>query len=265
MSSLSALFSELKTKNEAALVTFLVAGDPDLETSFANFQALAEGGADIIELGLPFSDPLADGKVIQEACQRALAHNTTPEQTLTLVRKLREKHSTGIVLFSCFNLLQQYGLEAFAAQAADAGVDGILVTDLPPEEAADWLKIAGKHELDTIFLLAPTSRPERISQIAESCTGFLYCISRMGVTGTKEELPTYLSDYLAKVRALTNLPLGVGFGISTPEQVRQISQIAEAVVIGSALVEKARQSTPQQLTQFVRSLKTATKKTSPNQ
>jgi len=262
MSRLDAIFAELKAKNETALVAFLVAGDPDLEASLANFQALSEGGADIIEIGFPFSDPLADGKVIQEACQRSLVHNTTPEQALTLVRKIREKYSTGIIVFSCYNLLLKFGLEAFAAQASEAGVDGVLVTDLPPEEASEWLKIAKKHSLDTIFLLAPTSRLERIRQIAESCSGFLYCISRMGVTGAKTGLPTYLPDYLAKIRAITNLPIGVGFGISTPAQVEQISQIADAVVIGSALVEKARQTTPQQLAQFVRSLKTATQKPS---
>jgi len=258
VSRLGKLFSFLQSRNEGALVAFLVAGDPNPEASFALLQAAAEGGADVLEVGLPFSDPLADGKVIQEGCQRALAAGTTPVQVLEMVRRLRERHQAAIVLFSCYNLLLQHGLEAFAEEAAKAGADGVLVTDLPPEEGEEWWGIAHKAGLDTIFLVSPTCRPERIRKIAQLSRGFIYGISRMGVTGARRELPADLPEFVQRVRALSDLPIAVGFGISTPAQVKQVCEIADGAVVGSALVEEAESGGPEQVREFVRTLKAAT-------
>jgi tryptophan synthase alpha chain len=258
-SRIESIFSTLRAKREAALVAFLVAGDPDLARSYDALSAVCAGGADIIELGLPFSDPLADGKVIQEGCQRALATGTTPTDVLDLVRGLRRQYDTGIILFSCYNLILQYGLQAFADDAVTAGADGVLVTDLPPEEGRTWWDTAHLAGLATILLVAPTSQPERISQIAAVSSGFVYCVSRMGVTGAQQELPPDLPDIVARIRAATNLSICVGFGIATPQQVRQVCTIAAGAVVGSALVDKAHTSSPQELTEFVRSLKNATK------
>jgi tryptophan synthase alpha chain len=259
VSRLEKLFSDLQSRGEAALVAFLVAGDPGPEESLAFLEAAAEGGADVLEVGLPFSDPLADGRVIQEGCQRALAAGTTPAQVLEMVRRLRERHEVAVVIFSCYNLLLQFGLEDFAKQAASIGVDGVLVTDLPPEEGEEWWEIARKNGLDTIFLVSPTTRPERIRRIAELSRGFIYGISRMGVTGARAELPADLPEFAGRIRGLTGLPLAIGFGISTPEQVKQVCEIADGAVVGSALVEQARQVGPEKLKDFVASLKAATR------
>ena len=258
MSRLSELFPRLKSRHEAALVAFLVGGDPTPAASSAYLEAAAEGGADVIEVGLPFSDPLADGKVIQEGCQRALAAGTTPAQVLELVKGLRKRSEVAIVLFSCYNLLLQHGLKDFAADAAEAGADAVLVTDLPPEEGQEWWKIAHAKGLDTIFLVAPTSRPDRIRKIAELSSGFIYCISRLGVTGERAALPMDLSATVGRVRAASNLPIAVGFGLASPAQVAQVCKVADGAVVGSALVDKAKTQSPAELGKFVRALKAAT-------
>ena len=257
MSRLEGIFAQLRSRREAALVAFLVAGDPEPATSQALLSAVADGGADILEIGLPFSDPLADGKTIQDGCQRALTAGMTPAQVLEQVKELRRGHEIGIVLFSCYNLILQYGLAAFASDAAAAGADGVLVTDLPPEEAADWLSVARAAGLETIFLVAPTTDDARLAQIAAVSSGFLYAVSRMGVTGARTELPADLPDFVGRIRAQGPLPLAVGFGISTPDQVRQVCSVADGAVVGSALVQVAQQG-PTALRDFVRSLKQAT-------
>ena len=236
MTRIGQRFAELRAKGEGALIAFVVAGDPDLPTSEQILQALADGGADIIELGAPFSDPLADGVVIQEASQRALRHHTSLADVLAMVRRFRQQRETPLLIMTCCNLVLQFGLAPFAREAKAAGLDGVLITDLPPEEADPWLAEARRQDLDTIFLLAPSSDRVRLSAIAARSRGFLYCVSRMGVTGAREALPADLPDLIARARAEARLPIAIGFGISTAEQVRQVCRLAEGAVVGSAIV-----------------------------
>jgi len=206
----------------------------------------------VIELGVPFSDPVADGPTIQRASERALRAGTTLEDVLNLSHRLRAKSETPIVLFSYFNPILQMDLEKFAAAAAEAGIDGVLATDLPFEEASDYRAILHAHNLDTIFLVAPTSTDARIEQIAEASTGFLYAISRAGVTGAREALPPDLPGMVRKVRRFTKLPVAVGFGISLPSHVTVLGGIADAAVVGSALVaEVEKASSPEAAAQAV--------------
>jgi tryptophan synthase alpha chain len=219
-------------------VAYITAGDPTLEASERIVLALAEAGADIVELGVPFSDPIADGPTIQRASERALRSGTTLAGVLDLVRKLRARTPVPLVLFSYFNPVLQMGLEKFAGSAAKAGADGVLVTDLTPEEAADYRRVVRSAGLDTIFLAAPTTTDARLARIAESSSGFLYLISRTGVTGAREELPADLPELVRRTRRATSLPLAVGFGISLPGHVSILGGLAEAAVVGSALVEE---------------------------
>lgn len=229
-------FAKLRQAGELGLVAYITAGDPALEASEHIVSALADAGADVIELGVPFSDPLADGPVIQRASERALRSGTTLPGVLQLVRRLRARTEVPLVLFSYFNPLLQMGLEKFAAEAAAAGADGVLATDLTREEAADYLRILRVRGLDTIFLASPTSPDERLKRIAESSSGFLYLISRTGVTGAKESLPEDLPALVRRARAATQLPIAVGFGISLPGHVSLLGGLADAAVVGSALV-----------------------------
>jgi tryptophan synthase alpha chain len=191
---------------------------------------------DVLELGVPFSDPLADGPVIQRSSERALARGVTLARVLDVVREIRTKSQLPLVLFSYLNPLLQRGLERVAAEAAKAGVDGVLVTDLPPEEGAAWIAAARAAELDTIFLASPTSPDDRLRRVAEASRGFVYAISRTGVTGERQALSDDARPLVARLRALTRVPVALGFGISTPEQVKQAAAAADAVVVGSALV-----------------------------
>lgn len=229
-------FEQLRSTGELGLVAYITAGDPSLDASERIVLALAEAGADVIELGVPFSDPLADGPTIQRASERALRSGTTLGGVLELVRKLRAKTDVPLVLFSYFNPLLQMGLEKFADAAAQAGADGVLATDLTPEEAADYLRILRARGLDTVFLAAPTSTDERLKRIAEVSRGFLYLISRTGVTGAQDQLADELPALLRRVRAATSLPVAVGFGISLPGHVSILGGLADAAVVGSALV-----------------------------
>ncbi len=235
-------FEALREKGEMGLVAFLTAGDPSLAASEALALALAGAGADVIELGVPFSDPLADGPVIQRSSERALRAGTTLAGVLDLAAAIRRKSDVALVLFSYFNPVLQMGLERFAERAAEAGVDGVLITDLTPEESADYRRIILAHGLDTIFLAAPTSPDERLKRIAEVSSGFLYVISRTGVTGAKESLPEDLPALVRRVRAVTALPIAVGFGISLPGQVSILGGLADAAVVGSALVKEVEQA-----------------------
>ncbi len=215
-------FARLKDAHEGALVTFITAGDPTVEGTPSLVATLAEAGADIVELGIPYSDPLADGPTVQASSQRALDRGLTPNTVLQMVRDIREKTDVPIVLMTSYNLALQYGLERFAQVFTEAGADGAILTDLPPEEAGPWKAAADAHGMATIFLVAPTSTPERIALIARSTTGFVYCVSRTGVTGARTELPLELQELLTRIRQATDKPVCVGFGISRPEHVRQI-------------------------------------------
>ena len=239
-------FAALREKGEMGLVAFITAGDPSLAVSESIALALAEAGVDVIELGVPFSDPLADGPVIQRSSERALRAGTTLDGVLELAARIRQKSDVSLVLFSYYNPVLQMGLERFAERAAAAGIDGVLITDMTPEESEDYRCAARAHGLDTVFLAAPTSPDERLKRIAEVSTGFLYVVSRTGVTGTKDSLPEDLPALVRRVRKVTSLPLAIGFGISLPGQVSVLGGLADAAVVGSALVQEVeRAATPE--------------------
>src|ERR1700740_1255729 len=231
-------FAELRAAGELGIVAYITAGDPTLDATLRFVLALAEAGADVIELGVPFSDPLADGPTIQRASERALKAGTTLAGVLELVRRIRQSSQVPLVLFSYYNPILQMGLEKFASAAATAGADGVLATDLTPEEADDYRRILAAHHLDTIFLGAPTSTDERLAKIAVCSSGFLYLISRTGVTGAKDALPDDLPALLRRARAVTELPIAVGFGISLPGHVSVLGGLADAAVVGSALASE---------------------------
>jgi len=235
-------FRELAERGELGLIAYLTAGDPTLEGSEEIVLAAAEAGADVIELGVPFSDPLADGPMIQRASERALRSGATLARVLELATRLRARTEVPLVVFSYFNPLLQMGLEQFAAAAARTGIDGVLATDLTCEESEDYRRILRSHHLDTIFLGAPTSTEARLARIAECSSGFVYLISRTGVTGTRDSLPEELPDLVRRVRRFTQLPVAVGFGISLPEHLSALGGIADAVVVGSALVAEVERA-----------------------
>jgi len=231
-------FADLRRTGEMGLVAYLTAGDPSLEATERFVLAMADAGADMIELGVPFSDPVADGPVIQRASERALRAGTTLTGVLALVKSLRAKTEVPLVLFSYFNPVLQMGLEKFADAAKSAGADGVLITDLTPEEAVEYRATISSRGLDTIFLAAPTSTDKRLALIAKSTSGFLYLISRNGVTGTKDQLADELPALARRVRRTTDLPIAIGFGISLPGHVSLLGGLADAAVVGSALVEE---------------------------
>jgi len=225
------------------VVAYITAGDPSFAASLQFALALAEAGADVIELGVPFSDPLADGPTIQRASERALKSGATLAGVLDLVLEIRKSSDVPLVLFSYYNPILQMGLEKFASVASEVGADGVLATDLTPEESVDYRRILHSHNLDTIFLGAPTSTDERLAQITGVSSGFLYLISRTGVTGEKDSLPDDLPVLIRRARAVTHLPIAVGFGISQPGHVSVLGGLADAAVIGSALVSEIENST----------------------
>jgi tryptophan synthase alpha chain len=243
---ISKRFAELRESGELGIVAYITAGDPSLDATLQFVLALAEAGADVIELGVPFSDPLADGPTIQRASERALKARTSLAGVLDLVSHVRRSRSASsevpLVLFSYYNPIFQMGLEKFAAAALSAGADGVLVTDLTAEESDDYQRILAAHQLDTIFLAAPTSTDERLAKIAACSSGFLYLISRTGVTGAKDSLPDDLPALLRRARAVTQLPIAVGFGISLPGHVSVLGGLADAAVVGSALVAEIEQA-----------------------
>ncbi len=236
MSRIAESFKELKERNEAALIPFVTAGYPDLQQSLRVILALAEAGADIIELGIPYSDPVADGPVIQRASQQARAAGMDLETFFSLVAGVRQKTRVPLVAMTYYNPVFVYGQKRFADNCRQNGIDGVIISDLPPEEGRDWLKIAVAAGLDTILLAAPTSTEERIRRVIDSTSGFIYCVSRPGVTGADQALSTSLRPRLERMRAITDKPLCVGFGLSTPEHIRQVAVLADGAVIGSALV-----------------------------
>ena len=231
-------FEALREAGELGIVAYLTAGDPSLDATVEFVLALADSGADVVELGVPFSDPLADGPTIQRASERALKAGTTLARVLDLVRRIRKSSEVPLVLFSYFNPILQMGIEKFASASEAAGADGVLATDLTLEESDDYRRVLRAHRLDTIFLGAPTSTDERLAKIANCSSGFLYLISRTGVTGAKDTLPDDLPALLRRTRAATELPLAVGFGISLPGHVSLLGGLADAAVVGSALVSE---------------------------
>ncbi|HTB63490.1 MAG TPA: tryptophan synthase subunit alpha [Opitutales bacterium] len=237
MSRIAAAFARARAQKRAAFVAYLCAGDPDAATSHAACRALLKGGVDILELGLPFTDPLADGLANQLAAQRALEAGTNPAGVLQLVRELRaEFPEAPIVFYAYYNMIYVPGVDNFCWQAAQAGLDGILALDCPPEEAGELLAASRKHQLDNIFIVAPTTPPGRIARIAQEASGFIYYVSLEGVTGERAELPASIPAAVWEIRRHTKLPVVVGFGVSTAAHVRQISTVADGVVVGSALV-----------------------------
>jgi tryptophan synthase alpha chain len=259
---ISERFAALRASGELGIVAYITAGDPSLDATLQFVLVLAESGADIIELGVPFSDPLADGPTIQRASERALKSGATLAGVIDLVSQIRQSSQIPLVLFSYYNPILQMGLENFARGASEAGVGGVLATDLTPEESADYRRILAGHHLDTIFLGAPTSTDERLAKISSVSSGFLYLISRTGVTGAKDSLPDDLPALLRRARAATQLPIAVGFGISLPVHVSVLGGLADAAVVGSALVSEIEQAKSTQaactaLAARVRSLKQA--------
>ena len=237
MSAIDDVFARCAKEGRAAFIPFLMAGDPDLETTAALVEALAAGGADLIELGVPFSDPIADGPVNQRAANRALAAGTKLAGILQMIARLRDKTGVPIVLFTYFNPILARGVERFAEQAAASGVDGVLCVDLPPEEGMlELVPALRRHGVDSIFLLAPTSTRERVQRVAAASSGFVYYVSRTGVTGERAALPAELAKEVKRLRKKLGLPLAVGFGISSPAHVAAVGEVADGVVVGSALV-----------------------------
>jgi tryptophan synthase alpha chain len=238
MSRIERKFAELEKRGEAALIPFVTAGDPDLVTTLKVLQALEKGGADCIELGIPFSDPTADGPTIQRSSERALKNGLSLPRIFRLVRRFRRTSGIPIVLFGYFNPIFHYGLENFCLAAAHAGADGVLCVDLPPEESEELKHWTDANGLDLIFLLSPTSGPDRVQLVARKGRGFIYYVSVTGVTGARQALDDQLRTQVARVRRATSLPVGVGFGISSPRQAAWIAGFADAAVVGSALVER---------------------------
>ncbi len=260
-------FARLKREGRKGLVVYIGAGDPDLEATRRLALAFDRIGVDVLELGVPFSDPLADGLVNQLAAQRGLASGTTPAKVLETVARIRRESQIPIVLYIYFNLMHRYGPQRFVADAAAAGVDGLLVLDLPPEEA-DGVETAMRNAgVCNIYLVAPTTPEPRIEMIVKRATGFVYYISREGVTGMRDTLPPDLPAMIGKIRAHTDLPVAVGFGISTPQQARAVATVADAVVVGSAVVNQIAQhgSSPaleQRVVEFTQPLVEAVKSVS---
>jgi len=240
MSRIAHAFAQARSSHRSAFVAYLCAGDPDLETSVAACRTLVENGVDILELGVPFSDPLADGLTNQLAAQRALASGMNTSKVFELVRRVREFSEVPIVFYTYYNLVFANGVDAYIKLAKAAGVDGMLTLDLPPEEAGEVLAAGKKHGVETVFIVAPTTPDERISKIAASTTGFIYYVSREGVTGVRDQAAANIPEALARIKARTNLPVVVGFGISTRAQVTQVAALADGVVVGSALVNAIR-------------------------
>ncbi len=244
-------------QNRPSLVAYLTCGDPDLATSRDIALASIEAGADVIELGVPFSDPVADGPVIQRASERALRHGTTLQQVLGLAKEIRRRSQAGLIIFTYLNPIMRMGFARFSAAGADAGIDGALITDLPVEESQGYLSEMQQRGLATVFLAAPTSTDQRLKQIAQASSGFVYAVSRTGVTGTCQQLPEDAAALVRRLRKYTKLPVAVGFGISTAEQFSAVGKFAEAAVVGSAIVQTIERNPGKEaesVAQFVRSL-----------
>jgi tryptophan synthase alpha chain len=264
MSRISQTFERLQQIHERALIPYVTAGDPDLEMTKRLVREMVRRGGDMIEIGVPFSDPLADGPIIQRASQRALQHGTTLRKILRTVSELRHDVDVPLVLLTYYNPVLRYGEKAFVADALDAGVDGIIVPDLPPEEGQSLMELTTDTPLEMIFLAAPTSTSARLALIAEASRGFIYYVSRLGTTGVRESLADDLRMMLERLRSSTSKPIAVGFGVSTPEHVRLVAELADGVVVASAILKLMedlgdRADRLEHVGDFVAALKTATR------
>jgi len=235
MTRISDTFTALRARNEAALIPYIAVGDPDLDATYDLVHEMARQGADLIELGVPFSDPMADGPTLQRAAERALRSGASLARVLDLVQRLRSSLNLPLILFSYYNPIFHYGGAQFAHAARQAGADGVLCVDLPPEEANELKQETDRHDLDLIFLLAPTTSLQRARTILKRARGFVYYVSVTGVTGARTVLPTDLSGTVRQVKSISPVPIGVGFGISSPIQAAQVAEVADAVIVGSAI------------------------------
>jgi tryptophan synthase alpha chain len=238
MSRIQAKFADLRRRGQAGLIPFITAGDPDLETTLEILRSLEKAGADCIELGIPFSDPTADGPTIQRSSERALKNGASLPRILQMVRKFRRTSEVPLILFGYYNPFFHYGIQKFCREAARAGVDGVLCVDLPPEESDELKRWTDANALDLIFLLSPTSGADRVQMVGRKGRGFIYYVSVTGVTGARRSFENDLRSQVHRVRRATSLPVAVGFGISTPQHAAWISRFADAAVVGSALIDK---------------------------
>jgi tryptophan synthase alpha chain len=255
VSKISTIFAK---PNHKALITYLTVGYPSIETTLEIVPAIASSGCDLIELGIPFSDPLADGTTIQRASYHALQQGVTPKLCLKVAKKLRAKIDIPLVFMTYFNPIFNYGLDTFCRDCAQAGVNGLIIPDLPPEEGTELENASLKHGLDLIYLLAPTSTDERIAKVAARSRGFIYLVSMTGVTGSRDNLPQELESFASRVRQRTSQPLCVGFGISTAEQAQRVAKVADGVIVGSKLIQLLEEKDAQtKVRAFVESLRDA--------
>lgn len=264
MTRIGQRFHELRQRDERGLVAYITGGDPTLAASLDIAKAVADADVDILEFGVPFSDPVADGPTIQAASQRALANGASAAGVIGLVAKLREYSQVPVCFLTYGNVVHKYGYDRFAKDSADAGVDAVLICDVPPEDGADWRAAAQAHGLDSVFMVAPTSTQAMIDKVGQLSTGFVYCVSRAGITGARAELPPELPAFIDRVRAGAIVPVCVGFGISTPAQVRSICAHADGAIVGSAIVNLVAEGgssseTPGRVGRFCAELKAATK------
>ena len=236
MNRIDKKFADLKADGKKAFIPFITAGEPSLDDTIALVSELESAGADIIELGVPFSDPVADGPSIQKSSLRSLANNVSLRDVMDTVAKIRTQTQIPIAFLTYYNIIFKYGVEKFVKDAVEAGVDGAVVANLPPEEGADLIAAAREHDFASIFLVAPTSTPERVKIVSEACTGFVYCVSLTGVTGARSTISDMLAPTLKRIKEHTDKPVAVGFGVSTPDQAREIAKMADGVIVGSAIV-----------------------------
>ncbi len=255
MSNITKVFNELKKANKKALIPYIMAGDPSLDATKKYVIDLEKSGADIIELGVPFSDPLADGPTIQLAAERSLQNGTTLRKVLRLVKDIRKTSDIPIILMTYFNPVFKFGIEDFIKQAVASGVDGVIIPDLIPDEAGEFISLSRASGLDTIFLLAPTSTQERIDKVTKASSGFVYYVSMTGITGSSLSIGSEMQETLNRVKKATNKPVAVGFGISSPKEASAVSGMADGVIVGSAIVKLIAQG--KNISTFVKKLKKA--------
>jgi tryptophan synthase alpha chain len=256
LTRISETFKRLNQQRKKAFIPYMMAGDPSLEKTRDVVLLFEKCGADIVELGVPFSDPLADGPTIQRASERALKNGVTLRKVISLVKDLRQVTQIPLVLMTYFNLVFKYGTDAFIKDARSAGVDGMIIPDLPPDEAGDFIKLSRKAALDTIFLLAPTSTEDRIRKVTKAAKGFIYYVSITGTTGATLLLDGSMDLLISNIRKYTNKPIAVGFGVSTPEEAAAIARISDGVIVGSAIVKKLHK-TPEELESYLVGLRKA--------